>query len=67
MTMAVVDEITVIGSRCGPFVPAIELLASGQVDPGPLVDGVFPLSDAMAAIDRSLEPGVFKVLMECGK
>lgn len=67
MTMAVVDEITVIGSRCGPFVPAIELLASGQVDPGPLVDGVFPLSDAMAAIDRSLKPGVFKVLMECGK
>jgi hypothetical protein len=31
------------------------------------VVGVFPWSDAWAAIDRSLKPGVFKVLMECGK
>lgn len=67
MTMAVVDEITVIGSRCGPFVPAIQLLESGQVDPGNLIDDVFPLSHALAAIERSREPGVFKVLMECGK
>lgn len=67
MTMAVVDEISVVGSRCGPFLPAIQLLASGQVDPGNLVDDVFGLSQALAAIERSREPGVFKVLMECGK
>jgi threonine dehydrogenase-like Zn-dependent dehydrogenase len=67
MTMAVVDEITVIGSRCGPFAPAIQLLASGQVDPGNLIDDVFGLSQALAAIERSREAGVFKVLMECGK
>ena len=60
MTMAVVDEITVVGSRCGPFTPAIALLASGRIDPSPLVD-------AMAAIDASQEKGVFKVLLQCSE
>ena len=49
----VVDEITVIGSRCGPFARAIELLAAGRVDVKPLVDGVFPLEQFAAAFDRA--------------
>jgi threonine dehydrogenase-like Zn-dependent dehydrogenase len=65
LTMAVVDEVTVVGSRCGPFSPAIELLASGRVDPSPLVDATFELDDAMKAIDVSQDTGVFKVLMTC--
>ncbi len=65
MTMAVVDEITVVGSRCGPFAPAIELLASGRVDPSPLLDETFGLDDAMKAIEVSQEPGVSKVLIRC--
>ena len=65
MTMAVVDEITVVGSRCGPFAPAIELLASGRVDPSPLLDETFGLDDAMKAIEVSQEPGVSKVLLRC--
>jgi alcohol dehydrogenase len=39
----VVDEITLVGSRCGPFDAAIDLLASGRIDARPLVDAVYPL------------------------
>jgi threonine dehydrogenase-like Zn-dependent dehydrogenase len=65
MTMAVVDEITVIGSRCGPFAPAIALLASRRVDPRPVLDHTFALGDALKAIEVSQEPGVLKVLLQC--
>ena len=41
----VVDEITLVGSRCGPFDMAIDLLASGRVDARPLVDAVYPLEE----------------------
>ncbi len=61
----VVDEITVIGSRCGPFLPALRLLAAGLVDPTPLIDARFPLSQAEAALRRAAEPGVLKVLIDC--
>jgi threonine dehydrogenase-like Zn-dependent dehydrogenase len=47
----VVDEITVIGSRCGPFARAIELLASGRVDVKPLVAGIYPLDRFAEAFD----------------
>ena len=47
----VVDEITVVGSRCGPFPQALELLASGQVQVKPLVSGVFPLEQFADAFD----------------
>ena len=59
----VVDELTLIGSRCGPFAPALELLRSGQVDPRPLVDSTYPLDDGMAAFDRAQTRGVLKVLV----
>jgi threonine dehydrogenase-like Zn-dependent dehydrogenase len=47
----VVNEVTIVGSRCGPFRPAIALLASGAVRVEPLVAGVFPLED----YDRAFE------------
>src|SRR5207302_5333521 len=46
----VVKELTVVGSRCGPFHQAIALLRSGKVDPCPLVTRTFPLKDASAAM-----------------
>jgi alcohol dehydrogenase len=49
----VVDEITVIGSRCGPFDRAIELLAGGAVDVKPLVEGVYPLERHADAFERA--------------
>lgn len=60
----VVDEITVVGSRCGPFAPALRLLASGDVDPTPLVAERFPLASAVEAMSRAAERGVMKVLLE---
>lgn len=60
----VVDELTVVGSRCGPFERALELLQSGRVDPRPLISRVFPLREAQAAIRESQRPGVLKVLLD---
>jgi alcohol dehydrogenase len=59
----VVKEITVVGSRCGPFAEAIALLHSGKVDPTPLISRVFPLKDAPQAIVYAQKPGVLKVLL----
>ncbi len=59
----VVKEITVVGSRCGPFAKAIALLRSGKIDPAPLVTRTFPLSDAPAAIVFAQKPGVMKVVL----
>jgi len=61
----VVDEITVVGSRCGPFAPAVELLARGAVDPRPLVDERYRLTEAVAAFEHAARPGTLKVLVEC--
>jgi threonine dehydrogenase-like Zn-dependent dehydrogenase len=60
----VVKEITVVGSRCGPFDKAIALLHSGKVDPAPLVTRTFPLADAPAAIRFAQQSGVMKVLLK---
>ena len=60
----VVKEITVVGSRCGPFAKAIALLRSGKVDPTPLISRVFPLKDAPKAIIHAQKPGVMKVLLK---
>src|SRR5712664_4023313 len=59
----VVKEITVLGSRCGPFAKAIALLRSGKVDPAPLIRRTFPLTDATAAVAFAEQPGVMKVLL----
>jgi threonine dehydrogenase-like Zn-dependent dehydrogenase len=62
----VVKEITVVGSRCGPFAKAIALLRSGKVDPSPLVTRTFPLAQAPAAIGFAQERNVSKVLLKPG-
>lgn len=60
----VVDEITMIGSRCGPIDKALELLASGAIDPRPLIEARFPLKDALEAMECAAQPGAMKVLLE---
>lgn len=62
----VVDEITLIGSRCGPFPAALDLLASGQVDVEPLIHARYPLSEGLAAFERASTKGVLKVLLDMG-
>jgi threonine dehydrogenase-like Zn-dependent dehydrogenase len=59
----VVKEITVVGSRCGPFAKAIALLRSGKVDPTPLISRTFALKEASAAIAHAQKRGVMKVLL----
>jgi alcohol dehydrogenase len=59
----VVKELTVIGSRCGPFPRALALLRSGCVDPRPLISRTFSLKDAAKAIRYAQERGVMKVLL----
>ncbi len=60
----VVDEITVLGSRCGPFEPALRLLETREVDPGVLISDRYKLNDALKAFERAAQPGVLKVLLE---
>jgi alcohol dehydrogenase len=60
----VVKEITVIGSRCGPFATAIALLRSGEVDPTPLITRSFPLAEAKKAIQFAQGGEVMKVLLK---
>ena len=59
----VVDEIRVVGSRCGRFAPALELLERAAVDVGSLVSEVMPLGDGVDAMKRAAAPGVMKVLL----
>ena len=60
----VVDEITVVGSRCGPFEPALRMLKSGRVDPVPLLSERYPLSDAVCAIEAAQRSDVMKVVID---
>ncbi|MBP5977170.1 alcohol dehydrogenase catalytic domain-containing protein [Brasilonema sp. CT11] len=60
----VVDEISLIGSRCGPFAPALELLAQEKVDVKSLINARYPLADGLAAFERAQTKGVLKVLLE---
>jgi threonine dehydrogenase-like Zn-dependent dehydrogenase len=64
LTMIVVDEITLIGSRCGPFQPAIQLLANRQIDVESMIQARFPLEDGMAAFERAAHKGTLKVIVE---
>jgi threonine dehydrogenase-like Zn-dependent dehydrogenase len=66
MAPFVVDEITLVGSRCGPFSPALRHLSEGTVDPRPLVEARYALDDAVSAFERASRPGTLKVLVECG-
>jgi threonine dehydrogenase-like Zn-dependent dehydrogenase len=59
----VVDEITLVGSRCGPFAPALRLLAEGKVDVRELIHREYSLGDAMEAFAEAQKPGVLKVLV----
>ncbi len=63
----VVDEINIIGSRCGPFEPALKLLEKCEVDPSVLISDQFKLGESLKAFERAAQPGVLKVLLEVGE
>jgi len=59
----VVDEITVVGSRCGRFEPALDLLADGKIDVSDMISDEFRLSDGVEAMKVAQTKGVMKVLL----
>jgi len=63
----VIHEISVIGSRCGPFAPAIAALLSGQVRTEPLLQSVYPLEDGLTAFQEAGGPHALKVALRMTK
>ncbi len=63
LTKVVIDEICVMGSRCGPFGAALRLLAEGRVSVEPMIHSRFRLEDGIAAFRAAAEPGVLKVVL----
>jgi len=53
-----------VGSRCGPFPQALDLLASGRIDVAPLIQARYPLADGVAALDHAGRSGTLKVLID---
>jgi threonine dehydrogenase-like Zn-dependent dehydrogenase len=63
LSVPVINEVTIVGSRCGPFRPALDALALGNVEVRPLITESYPLKDAAYAVRRARDPGVMKVLI----
>lgn len=63
---AIVNEITLVGSRCGRFEPALELLAGGRLRVEEMISDRFPLAEAARAFERAAAGGVLKVLLRAG-
>ena len=59
----VVKELQMVGSRCGPFAPALRLLAQGVIPVADLIEQVYPLAEGLAAFAHAAQPGVRKVLL----
>jgi threonine dehydrogenase-like Zn-dependent dehydrogenase len=64
MAPLVIDELTLVGSRCGLFPPALAAHASKRIDVGPLISARFPLRDGLAAFEGAGRSGVLKVLLD---
>ena len=60
----VVDEVQVVGSRCGPFAPALRMLDQERVSVDDMIDGRYALDDAVDALEYAGRSGVLKVLID---
>ena len=63
MAAVIVNEISIVGSRCGRFEPALQLLSSGKVRVEEMIEDRFPLASARAAFERAAAKGALKVLL----
>ncbi len=66
MNRIVIDEITVIGSRCGPFKPAIRALKEGTVTVIPLISKIFSIEDGLKALEYAAKEKALKVILKVG-
>ncbi|MFQ5586381.1 MAG: alcohol dehydrogenase catalytic domain-containing protein [Thermodesulfobacteriota bacterium] len=64
LNQVVINEISIIGSRCGPFPPAIDALENGSVDVRPLISTTFPLEEGLDALSHASQKGVLKVILK---
>lgn len=64
MTQVAVREIRLIGSRCGPFAPALKLLEQGLVDVHSMIEDRFPLQDGVRAMELAARRGTLKILLD---
>ena len=64
LSSIVVNELQVIGSRCGNFSAAIDALSNEKIDPTVLISHRFPLDDAIKAFETAQTKGTLKVLVE---
>ena len=60
----VIDEITVVGSRCGQFAPALRMLEQKRIDVNPLISDIYSIDDAVEAFERNKEKSSVKVLVK---
>ncbi len=60
----VINEVNVLGSRCGPFAPALKMIANGEVRVDAMVSAKYPLEDAVLAFEHAERPDALKVLFE---
>lgn len=60
----VVKEITVLGSRCGPFAPALKAMEMGLINPEPFISAVYPLSEGLNAFSKAQDHNCIKVLVD---
>lgn len=67
LSSVAVDEIQIVGSRCGPFPPALRLLAQGLVDVTSLIEAEYRLDDAVTAVEHAGRRGALKVLVRASK
>jgi len=63
LTKLVVAEINVVGSRCGPFAPALRLLAQNAIHVKQFIEAEYPLREGVAAFEHASRPGIRKVLL----
>lgn len=64
MWRVVVDEISIVGSRCGRFAPALELLRDGKIDVESFISEEFALEKGVEAIEKAQQKGTMKVLLK---
>ena len=62
----VINEITILGSRCGRFEPAMRLIASGKIDFSQMISKIYPIEQAIKAFDANNEKDTIKILLKIG-
>ena len=64
LASVVVNEVTIQGSRCGPFPPAIQVLTDKKIKLDPFISKIFPIDEALEALEYARQPGTIKSILQ---